>query len=182
MQSHSEADRAAILAAARNALCEAVQQDRPLRNAPRGGVFDEHGGVFVTLHTDGKLRGCIGIAEGDEPVGALLAYCAAGAALRDPRFDPVCEEELAATRIEVSLLSVLTPIAADQVVPGLHGLLIERGARRGLLLPQVAVEHRLTRERFLEETCVKAGLNRDSWQDPSTRLYGFTCEVFGEPE
>jgi len=180
MRSHSEADRAAILAAARSALCEAVQQTSAVQGASRGGVFDERGGVFVTLHTRGRLRGCIGIVEASEPVGELLAYCAAGAALRDPRFESVREEELGDTRIEVSLLSPLTPIAADQVVPGLHGLLIEREGRRGLLLPQVAVEHGLNREQFLDETCIKAGLHRNSWGDPGTKLFGFTCEVFAE--
>ena len=109
-----------------------------------------------------------------------LARCAADAALRDPRFAPLRPEELAGLEIEVSLLSPIHPIRAEEVEIGRHGLLVERGLRRGLLLPQVATEHRLSRELFLAETCVKAGLPRESWKDPETHLYGFECEVVAQ--
>jgi uncharacterized protein len=82
--------------------------------------------------------------------------------------------------IEISLLSPLEPILPEAVELGRHGLLIVNHAQRGLLLPKVAIEHRLTREQFLEETCRKAGLTRDAWKAPETRIYGFTCEVFSE--
>jgi uncharacterized protein len=82
--------------------------------------------------------------------------------------------------IEVSLLSPLEPIRPEEIEIGKHGLLVEQGGRRGLLLPQVAVEHHLGVEQFLRETSHKAGLPRDAWKAPNARIYGFTCEIVEE--
>ena len=111
-------------------------------------------------------------AEGDPP------RCAANAVLRDPRFSPVCAEELPDLNLEISVLSAPEPIRPENIEIGKHGLLVAQGVKRGLLLPQVAVEHKLCRERFLEETCRKAGLKAEAWQEPETQIFGFTCEVF----
>jgi uncharacterized protein (TIGR00296 family) len=89
-------------------------------------------------------------------------------------------EQLGELSIEISLLSVPEPIAPESIEIGRHGLFVRLHAQRGLLLPQVAMEHRLTREQFLEETCRKAGLPREAWRDSEARLFGFTCEVFSE--
>jgi AmmeMemoRadiSam system protein A len=140
----------------------------------------EKRGVFVTLHARGRLRGCIGVIETVEPLAESIARCAAGAALHDPRFSPVRVEELPELRIEISLLSPLEPILPEKIEIGKHGLLISQSSKRGLLLPQVAVEHKLAREQFLEETCRKAGLSAGAWQEPESRILGFTCEVFRE--
>jgi AmmeMemoRadiSam system protein A len=105
---------------------------------------------------------------------------AADAALRDPRFSPVRAPEVSALDIEVSLLSPMQPIRPDEVEIGRHGLLLERGGRRGLLLPQVATEHGLSREQFLSETCIKAGLPREAWKESDTRIFGFECVVVAE--
>ncbi len=140
----------------------------------------EKRGVFVTLHARGRLRGCIGVIEAIEPLSESIARCAAGAALRDPRFSPVRVEELPELRIEISLLSALDPILPENIEIGTHGLLISQGSKRGLLLPQVAVEHKLARHQFLEETCRKAGLNATAWQEPETIILGFTCDVFSD--
>lgn len=134
----------------------------------------------MTLHVAGKLRGCIGVIEGSASLGETLARSAADAALHDPRFSRMRAEEMDALEIEVSLLTPLMPIRPEEVEVGNHGLLVERGPRRGLLLPQVAVEHRLSREQFLAETCVKAGLPRDAWRDSESKLYGFQCEIIAE--
>ena len=136
--------------------------------------------MFVTLHVAKKLRGCIGVIEGLTNLGETLATCAADAALHDPRFSRMRPEEMDALEIEVSLLCPLHPILPEEVEIGVHGLLVEQGTRRGLLLPQVAVEHRLSRERFLAETCTKAGLPREAWKEPETKLYGFECEILAE--
>jgi len=133
--------------------------------------------LFVTLHVAKKLRGCIGVIEVSTNLGEALARCAADAALHDPRFSRMRAEEMDELEIEVSLLSPIEPIHPEAVEIGIHGLLVERGMRRGLLLPQVAVEHRLTREQFLAETCAKAGLPRDAWKEPEAKLYGFRCEI-----
>lgn len=136
--------------------------------------------MFVTLHVAKKLRGCIGVIEVSTNLVETLVRCAADAALHDPRFSRMRAEEMDALEIEVSLLSPIEPIQPEAVEIGIHGLLVERGARRGLLLPQVAVEHRLGREQFLAETCAKAGLPREAWKDPETKLYGFRCEIISE--
>ena len=177
MQCLSEEERNAILALARQALTEAVCDGRLLAPFPTAGIFSMRCGVFVTLHVRGKLRGCIGVIDGREPLGESIVRCTASAALQDPRFTQMQPEEVAQSEIEVSLLSPLQRILPEEIAVGKHGLVVEQGMRRGLLLPQVAVEHHLDRERFLEETCHKAGFARDAWKDAETAIYGFTCEI-----
>jgi uncharacterized protein len=176
----SEFERKSILELARQAVVEAVCQDRPLNEIPTTGIFATLCGVFVTLHVGGKLRGCIGVIEPKESLGESLVRCASGAALGDPRFSPMKPGELARLQIEVSLLSSLRQILPDEIEIGMHGLLVEQGIRRGLLLPQVAVEHHLSKEQFLKETCHKAGLPVDAWKSPETHIFGFTCEILSE--
>jgi len=176
----SEAERKAILALARQSVEEAVCRSRLLSSIPQTGPFERKCGAFVTLHVAKRLRGCIGVIEGREPLGESIVRCAASAALEDPRFSPMRPEELKGLDIEVSLLSPLERIQPEDVEIGKHGLLVEQGFHRGLLLPQVAVEHGLGRERFLQETCHKAGLTANAWKSPGTRLYAFTCEILVE--
>jgi AmmeMemoRadiSam system protein A len=180
MPSLSEEDRKAILELARQGVLHAVYHERALPTFPTTGIFAERRGLFVTLHVAGKLRGCIGVIEGHANVGETVTRCAADAALHDPRFSRMRPEEMDALEIEVSLLAPPAPIRPEEVEIGIHGLLVERGTRRGLLLPQVAVEHRLGREQFLAETCAKAGLPREAWKEPETKLYGFQCEIISE--
>jgi AmmeMemoRadiSam system protein A len=180
MPSHSEVDRRALLELARRAIAEAVSLKKAVGIIPRTGVFAERHGVFVSLHARGRLRGCIGTVEATEPLGEAIVRCAASAAQQDPRFSPVGGDELHALQIEISLLSILEPILPENIEIGKHGLLISQGLKRGLLLPQVAVEHKLSREKFLEETCRKAGLEANAWREPATRVDGFSCEVFSE--
>lgn len=176
----SEADRGALLGLARRAIVEAVGQQQPRTRAELTGVFAERRGVFATLHIRGRLRGCIGVVEAFEPLGMSVARCAASAALDDPRFSAVRAEEIPLLKIELSLLSAPAPLRPEEIEIGKHGLLITQGVRRGLLLPQVAIEHKLSPEKFLEETCRKAGLPQTAWREPETRILGFTCEVFSE--
>jgi AmmeMemoRadiSam system protein A len=176
----SEADRRAALQLARTAVVEAVSHRKLPDVFPRDGVFAERRGVFVTLHVRNRLQGCIGVIEAKEPLGEAIVHCAARAALEDPRFAPMKNEQLGELSIEISLLSPMEPIAPESIEIGRHGLLVLLHTQRGLLLPQVAVEHRLTREQFLAETCRKAGLGGEAWRDPEARLFGFTCEVFSE--
>ncbi len=180
MPSLSEADCKALLELARRAIAEAVSLQTAAVGIPRNGEFAEKRGLFVTLHARGRLRGCIGIVEAFEPLGDTIARCAASAALRDPRFSPVRAEEVRDLQIEISLLSCIEPILPENIEIGTHGLLLTQGSKRGLLLPQVAVEHKLGREQFLDETCRKAGLNVQAWKEPETQIFGFTCEVISE--
>lgn len=176
----SDADRKTLLDLARQAIVEAVCHGSLLQTIPQCAVLERQCGVFVSLHVKGKLRGCIGVIDGRERLGESIVRCAAGAALEDPRFARMRPEEIEHVEIEISLLTPLEPILAEEVVIGTHGLLVEQGGRRGLLLPQVALEHHLDRERFLEETCWKAGLARDAWKSPETKIYGFGCEIVSE--
>ena len=105
-------------------------------------------------------------------------YCAAGAALHDPRFPPLRSEEFTHLHVEISLLSPLFAVRPEEIEIGKHGLLISRGRQRGVLLPQVAVRHRLNAEQFLAETCKKAQMAPDAWRDPEANLFAFTSEVF----
>jgi AmmeMemoRadiSam system protein A len=180
MPSLSEADRRAFLQLARLAVAEAACYGRLPEQIPNDGPFAVRQGVFVTLHVHNRLRGCIGVIEGDEPLGDSIVRCAASAALRDPRFAPLRPDELAELHIEISLLSPPQPIRPEQIEIGRHGLLISRGGQRGLLLPQVATEHHLATEQFLAEACQKARLPREAWQEAETLVFGFTCEVFAE--
>jgi len=180
MPSLSEADRRAALQLARTAVVEAVSHRQLPDVFPRQGIFAERRGVFVTLHVAKRLQGCIGVIEANEPLGEAIVRCAASAALEDPRFAPMRTDQLGQLSIDISLLSPMEPIAPESIEIGHHGLVIQLHAQRGILLPQVAIEHRLTREQFLEETCRKAGLRREAWRDPEARLFAFTCEVFSE--
>lgn len=137
-------------------------------------------GAFVSLHLQARLRGCIGMVESCLSLPETIARCARAAALEDQRFQPLRPEELPKVSIEVSLLSPLREIAPADVAVGVHGLLIRKGYFSGLLLPQVAAKYRWPRERFLQETCVKAGLPRDAWQDHEAKIWAFTAEVFSE--
>ena len=136
----------------------------------------------MTVHVHGKLRGCIGVVETSEPLSSSIVHCASGAALRDPRFPPVSEEELGAVEVELSLLSRPAPLLVSEIEIGRHGLIVSKDGRRGLLLPQVAVEHKLSREQFLAETCRKAGLSGDAWRTDDVAILGFTCVVISESE
>ncbi len=134
------------------------------------------------MHQRGRLCGCIGQVVPSDSLAVTVARCAVGAAAKDPRFRPVCPEELAELEIELSVLSPLQPIEPEAVEAGQHGLMVVRDYHRGVLLPQVATEHRWTRERLLEETCRKAGLPPDAWKEPGTQILAFTAEIFSEAD
>jgi AmmeMemoRadiSam system protein A len=180
MPSLSDDDRRALLRLAREAVTQAVSVGHLPAQIPGYGVFAEKQGVFVTLHVRERLRGCIGVVEPDHPLGESIVRCAASAAVQDPRFSPVQADELADLQLEISLLSAPLPIRPEEIEIGRHGLLVVRGRQRGLLLPQVATEHRFTPEQFLAETCRKAQLPPDAWCAPDAQIFGFTCEVFSD--
>jgi len=169
-----------MLALARAVIVSALES-RPLsQTASESSCLSLRQGLFVTLEVYGKLRGCIGVIEPRETLGESIIHCAQSAAFRDPRFPPLRAKELPGLEIEISILSELFPIALHEIQIGKHGLLVATENHRGLLLPQVATEHKLSREEFLEETCHKAGLPRDAWRAPHTKIYAFTCEIFRE--
>ncbi len=137
-------------------------------------------GAFVTLHLAGELRGCVGTVLAVDPLYETVERVACSAAFGDPRFAPLTAAEWPPLHIEISRLSPPRRTDAGGVVAGRHGVYVVRGAARGLLLPQVAVEHCWDGPRLLSEVCGKAALAPDAWRDPATEVYVFEAEVFGD--
>ena len=175
----TEAQRHALVDLARRTI-EARVSGAAAPAVPDGD-WPDASGVFVTIKRNGALRGCLGTLDPGPRLAADVARCAADAATVDPRFPPVAAAELSGLAIEVSVLGPLEEIAppAAAIVIGRHGLVAELGARRGLLLPQVAPEWGWTVDQFLGQTCVKAGLPADAWQH-GARILRFEAEVFGD--
>ena len=139
-------------------------------------------GTFVTLRThSGDLRGCIGSILPREALYRAVHSSALSAAFRDPRFRPVCREELGSLLIEISVMGPIERVSVfEDVMVGRDGLIVSRGRYAGLLLPQVATEYGWDRDTFLDQTCVKAGLSPGVWREPATVIEKFSAEVFGE--
>jgi AmmeMemoRadiSam system protein A len=136
--------------------------------------------VFVSLHKRKELRGCIGNLQPTGPLFQTAADCAIGAAVGDPRFAPVRLSELDDVTFEISVLSSMERIHhPNDIEVGAHGVMVARAQVRGLLLPQVAGHFGWNRERFLEETCRKAGLRPQEWREGAA-IHRFTAQVFSE--
>jgi len=176
----SSDDWLALVEIARRAISSAVVEKRFPRFPDFPAALSERRGAFVSLYRAGTLRGCVGQVENPGPLADVVAISAINAALYDSRFTPIQAEEITILAIEISVLTAPERIPPEAIVVGRHGLLVVRGSLRGLLLPQVATERNWSGERLLEETCVKAGLARDAWRDPATRVFGFTAEIFSE--
>jgi hypothetical protein len=141
----------------------------------------EPAAAFVTLRERGELRGCIGLLRFEVPLWVNVGDAAAAAALDDPRFYPVKSEELPDLEVEVSVLEPPVEIRdVSEFQAGRHGIVVEKGMRRGLLLPQVAAEMGWGNREMLEGVCHKANLPADAWRDPATRMYVFEAVCFGE--
>jgi len=142
---------------------------------------DGLGGVFATLKHDGELRGCIGYMVPNIDLVKTTERAVVAAATSDPRFTGVTAEELPAIEISISVLTESVVVNdVEEIEIGRDGLVIERDGARGLLLPQVATERHWDRQRFLAETCVKAGLTPESWNDPATIIWRFAAAQFDE--
>jgi len=172
-------ERQALLQLARRAIAARLE-GRPVETPAAVGGLARRTGAFVTIRHNNRLRGCLGSVDGDAPLVDIVAQCAGDAATRDPRFPPLPLDDLPEVVLEISVLGPVEPVAdpADVEV-GRHGLIVEQGTHRGLLLPQVPTEWGWDRETFVSETCVKAGLARDAWRT-GARLFTFEADVFGE--
>jgi AmmeMemoRadiSam system protein A len=177
-------DQRQLLGLARQAI-EAAVRHAPLALATDtySPVLSEPAAAFVTIHEHGELRGCIGLMRFEVPLWQNVRDAARAAALDDPRFLPVDESELPALELEVSVLDppVELPDPAG-FVAGRHGIVVEQGMRRGLLLPQVATEMGWDESEMLEAVCRKASLPPGAWRDASTKLFVFESTCFGEAE
>lgn len=180
---HSEgefslAERTVLLRLAHDSVLS-VLQGREISLAPPTPHLAEPRGAFTSLYLHGELRGCIGYVLAVTPVYRAVADTARAAAFEDTRFRPVTLPEASQLQIELSILSPPQSISIEAIEIGRHGLLISLGGNRGLLLPQVPIEHNWARTTFLEQTCRKAGLPLDAWKNGAT-IEAFTAEVFGE--
>ena len=179
----TDAQQRSLVEIARAAVTEAITGRHV--EAPRPDHLDRlpgATGAFVTLKRDGQLRGCIGTLECRLPLADEIARVAVSAAREDPRFDPLRPAELDDLDVEVSVLGPLEeidPRDPGAIEIGRHGLVVEQGDRRGLLLPQVATEWGWDRVQFLSHTCAKAGLTPDCWQR-GAKFYRFAADVFGD--
>ena len=174
------ATRTLLLGIARGAITAAVRGEAaaPPGDAP---ILREERGAFVTLMHMQRLRGCIGRVVPDSPLSIMLPEVAVLAATEDPRFARVSPLELDALHIEISLLTVPALLAdASLIEIGRHGLMVTLGARRGLLLPQVATEYAWSAEEFLAETCRKAMLPIDAWKRDGATVHTFETEIIEE--
>jgi AmmeMemoRadiSam system protein A len=144
-------------------------------------IFNEKCGAFVTLHIDGNLRGCIGYIEGIKTIPETVKDMALASAFKDPRFSSLRREEYKEIDIEISILSPIERVNdINDIVVGRDGIIITKGFKRGLLLPQVAVEQKWDRDTFLTHTCYKAGLSGDSWRNKDVLIEKFSAQVFSE--
>jgi len=177
----NEQERLFLLQTAREAIAARLGRRAPIFPPAVGRTLREPRGAFVTLKAHGELRGCIGHITATEPLQDTVKEIALASAFEDPRFPPLRPEEWDSVDIEISVLSPFEPITdAGLIQVGLHGILIRRGTRSGLLLPQVATEQGWDRETFLTHVCYKAGLPGDAWRLPDVRLEIFSAIVFHE--
>ncbi len=179
----SDSDKILLLSTARSAIVAAVNDKAipKLKNIP--AHLKAPLGAFVTLKKNHELRGCIGYIESEEPLLNTVQEVAMRSALNDPRFNPVEPEEVRSLEIEISVLSPVPRIKnIEEIEVGKHGLIIESGRFRGLLLPQVPLEYGWDRETFLSQTARKAGLSVNAWKQRETKLSVFSAEVFSETD
>jgi AmmeMemoRadiSam system protein A len=172
-------ERLELLAIARRAVMSFVRDGKVPEETPASARLSAPGAAFVTLTQEEHLRGCIGYTEAAAPLYRTVQECAVAAATEDPRFPPVGPSEIDSVHIEISVLTPMVPARPEDVEVGVHGLMIRKGGRRGLLLPQVAEACGWDRKAFLSNVCRKAGLSPDEW-GKGAELYSFTAEVFGE--
>jgi AmmeMemoRadiSam system protein A len=177
---YSPEERSLLLRLAHQAIVSRLE-GREVLPAPYSEHLSESRGVFTTIYSDRKLRGCVGYPEALTPLFRAVIETAQGAAFDDPRFPPLTLAEAMQLQISLSVLSPLVSIAAEEVVVGRHGLIVSYKGQRGLLLPQVPVEHGWDRITFLEQTCRKAGIPLDAWQH-GAKVEAFTAEVFGDQD
>ena len=177
-------EKAALLAIARASVEKSVRERRAFEpDRPGSPRLAEERGAFVTLTKKGELRGCIGYVSPLKPLYLTVRDVASYAALRDSRFPPVKGDELGALEYEVSVLSPFQRVhSVDEIQLGTHGVLLRRGNRESVFLPQVATEQHWDRTTMLNELALKAGLPEDAWRDPASDLFVFTAVVFSEEQ
>ena len=180
----NETQKKRLLQIARDTMEMYVKTKAELNVKEDDAVLNKEMGAFVTIHKEGKLRGCIGNIVGKGPLYLTVRDMVIQSSTQDPRFAPVTESELGDIDIEVSVLSELEMVTnPNNIIMGTHGVIVRSGFRSGVYLPQVATETGWSREKFMSSLCAsKAGLPADAWKKGEVDIYVFTAEVFGEKE
>jgi AmmeMemoRadiSam system protein A len=179
----SAQEKKALLAIARQAIVESIKTGKEYIEPREEKRLNQRNGCFVTIKQDGQLRGCIGNFQSELPLFREVAQMALASSTQDPRFYPMKHSDLDNFTLEISVLSPLQKIEdINEIEVGKHGIYIEKSFHRGVLLPQVAVEHNWDRITFLQQTCVKAGLPTDAWEADDSEIYVFSAQVFGESD
>jgi len=175
-------ERVQLLRLAHEAILSALER-REMAECEPSSHLSELRGAFTTLHLVQRLRGCVGYPNAIVPLYRTVVQTARAAAFDDPRFAPLTLTEAREVRVSLSVLSPLEPILAEEVEVGRHGLVVSLNGYRGLLLPQVPVEHGWNRVTFLEQTCRKAGLPTNAWREGEGAIIeAFTAEVFRDED
>ena len=183
MGEYNSIQKEALLNIARKTIEEYTKNNKKFEPQTNDPKLKEKRAVFVTLHTlEGNLRGCIGYIMPIEPLYIAVRNMAIESAFNDPRFLPLQKEELNKIKIEISVLTVPTKVNdIKEIQIGKHGVIVKRGFRQGVFLPQVATETGWSKEEFLTHLCKdKAGLPPEAWKDKTTEIYIFSAEVFSE--
>ena len=179
----TEEDGQVLIEAARQAIASRLSRKAGCYPAPVTPALMMPCGAFVTLKSEGCLRGCIGRISSTRSLLQTVKEMAVASAFEDPRFPPMTESEWPSIRVEISVLSPMKRVADPQAVcVGTHGVMIRSGLNSGLLLPQVATEQGWDREMFLSHACRKAGLAPEAWRNPSTEIEVFSAMVFEQAE
>ncbi|MBN1473983.1 MAG: AmmeMemoRadiSam system protein A [Syntrophaceae bacterium] len=177
----TQKEKATLLEIVKKTVSSKVNNKNMPKFTIESETLKEKRGAFVTIKKHDHLRGCIGYIKAVKPLWETVQEMAIAAAFHDPRFPALKADELTDLSFEVSVLSPLKRIKdVSEIEVGKHGLYITRGYNSGLLLPQVAVEHNLDRESFLRETCYKAGLSPQAWQEKETEIYIFSADYFSD--
>ena len=177
----SQEEKIILLKAARQSISSLFDgKEAELPDYKNHPLLKEKLGAFVTLTINKELRGCIGYIIGHEPLFDTICSAAIHAAVNDPRFSALKKLEFDKIKIEISILSEFVPIKNyDQIIIGKHGLYLDEGSG-GLLLPQVATEHKMNREQFLSALCNKSGFYSEYWKERTLKIKVFTAEIFSE--
>ncbi len=174
-------EQAILLKIARQAVQTCVRSGEVYIEPREEMALNLRNGCFVSIKQKGHLRGCIGNFQSELPLFREVAEMAVASATKDPRFYPMKDDDLDNFSLEISVLSPLHKIdTIEEIEVGKHGIYLEKGYHRGVLLPQVAIEQGWDRDTFLKQTCVKAGLPNDAWMAEDTAIYRFSAQVIKE--
>ncbi|MEJ2618016.1 MAG: AmmeMemoRadiSam system protein A [Ignavibacteriaceae bacterium] len=180
----TEEDKVILLSAARESINSVFSEEYPtIPDYTKYPNLEKNFGAFVTLRIHNDLRGCIGYIFTQTPLFETVCDAAKQSAFNDPRFFPLTSHELNNVDIEISVLSIPVKINTyEDIKLGIHGLLLEEGINKSVLLPQVATENNLSLEEFLSILCEKAGSSSQLWKTKMLNLKSFEAQVFSEEE